>query len=208
MHPSQTNYIAAVAGELCGVTEDDSPPALLEQRTIVDLLEEAPEHLRWKGYMESFDPAANRWSLTLKPADACPYYVKHNPFASFKRIVRDRRRWERIDSEAGFFADVLNDDLPEFAWFTPNIWSDRATSRSTTRHVRANPPGGPLIWRPRRICSSPRLQGTCPCSSAASRSLQPLRIRARCAQVDPFVARDDHHAACSAKNAWTWRHVV
>ena len=124
MHPSQTNYIAAVAGELCGVTEDDPPPALLTQRTIVDLLEEAPGHLRWKGYMESFDPAANRWSPTLKPADACPYYVKHNPFGSFEGIVRDQQRWERIDSEAGFFADVLNNDLPEFAWFTPNIWSD------------------------------------------------------------------------------------
>jgi hypothetical protein len=124
MHPSQTNYIAAVAGELCGVTEDDPPRALLEQRTIVDLLEEAPGHLRWKGYMESFDPAANRWSLTLKPADAGPYYVKHNPFASFNGIVRCERRWEQIDSEAGFFADVLNNDLPEFAWFTPNMWSD------------------------------------------------------------------------------------
>jgi hypothetical protein len=74
--------------------------------------------------MESFDPAANRWSRTLKPADACPYYVKHNPFALFERIVRRRARWEQIDSEAGFFADVLNNDLPEFAWFTPNIWSD------------------------------------------------------------------------------------
>jgi Phosphoesterase family len=124
MHPSQTNYIAAVAGELCGATGDDPPPAFLKQRTIVDLLEEAPGHLRWKGYMESFDPAANRWSLTLKPADACPYYIKHNPFASFERIVRHRARWEQIDSEAGFFADVLNNDLPEFAWFTPNIWSD------------------------------------------------------------------------------------
>ena len=124
MHPSQTNYIAAIAGEICDVTEDDSPPALLKQRTIVDLLEEAPGHLRWKGYMESFDPAANRWSPTLKPADACPYYVKHNPFASFERIVGIQQRWERIDSEAGFFADVLNNDLPEFAWFTPNIWSD------------------------------------------------------------------------------------
>jgi Phosphoesterase family len=124
MHPSQTNYIAAVAGELCGVTEDDPPPALLGQRTIVDLLEEAPGQLRWKGYMESFDPAANRWSCTLTPADACPYYVKHNPFGSFEGIVRVQQRWERIDSEAGFFADVLNNDLPEFAWFTPNIWSD------------------------------------------------------------------------------------
>jgi hypothetical protein len=124
MHPSQTNYLATVAGELCGVTEDDPPPTLLTQRTIVDLLEEAPGGLRWKGYMESFDPAANRWSSTLKPADACPYYVKHNPFGSFEGIVREKQRWERIDSEAGFFADVLNNELPEFAWFTPNIWSD------------------------------------------------------------------------------------
>jgi hypothetical protein len=124
MHPSQTNYLAAVAGELCGVTEDDPPAALLPQRTVVDLLEEAPGQLRWKGYMESFDPAANRWSPTLQPADACPYYVKHNPFGSFENIVRNQRRWEQIDSEAGFFADVLNHDLPEFAWFTPNIWSD------------------------------------------------------------------------------------
>jgi phospholipase C len=123
MHPSQTNYIAAIAGELCGVIDDD-PPLLLKQRTIVDLLEEAPGQLRWKGYMESFDPAANRWSRTLTPADACPYYVKHNPFALFERIVRRQRRWELIDSDAGFFADVLNNDLPEFAWFTPNIWSD------------------------------------------------------------------------------------
>jgi Phosphoesterase family len=71
MHPSQTNYIAAIAGELCGVTQDDPPRPLLTQRMIVDLLEEA--QLRWKGYMENFDPAAHRWSATLEPADACPY---------------------------------------------------------------------------------------------------------------------------------------
>src|SRR5215469_16506502 len=52
MHPSQTNYIAAIAGELCNVTNDDQPP-LLAQRTIVDLIEEAPGRLRWKAYMES-----------------------------------------------------------------------------------------------------------------------------------------------------------
>ena len=47
MHPSQTNYIASIAGELCNVTSDDRPPPL-GQRTIVDLLEEAPGRLRWK----------------------------------------------------------------------------------------------------------------------------------------------------------------
>ena len=49
MHPSQTNYISSIAGELCNVTSDDRPP-LLDQRTIVDLLEEAPGNLKWKAY--------------------------------------------------------------------------------------------------------------------------------------------------------------
>jgi len=39
MHPSQTNYIASVAGELCNVSDDDRPSPLLRQQIIVDLLE-------------------------------------------------------------------------------------------------------------------------------------------------------------------------
>ena len=30
MHPSQTNYITSIAGELCNITDDDPPPQLLE----------------------------------------------------------------------------------------------------------------------------------------------------------------------------------
>ncbi|MBL8684615.1 MAG: phosphoesterase [Myxococcales bacterium] len=123
MHPSQTNYVASIAGELCGVTSDQHPP-LLKQRTIVDLIEEAPGRLRWKGYMESFVRDATPWTPELEPRDAFPYVVKHNPFALFESVVRDRDRWARIDNEAAFFADVLNGELPEFAWFTPNMWSD------------------------------------------------------------------------------------
>lgn len=51
MHPSQTNYIASIAGELCDVTNDEQLP-LLGQRNIVDLIEEAPGRLRWKAYLE------------------------------------------------------------------------------------------------------------------------------------------------------------
>lgn len=40
MHPSQTNYIASIAGELCNVTSDEAPPPLT-QRTIVDLIEDS-----------------------------------------------------------------------------------------------------------------------------------------------------------------------
>jgi hypothetical protein len=123
MHPSQTNYIASIAGELCNVTSDDRPP-LLPQRTIVDLIEEAPGRLRWKGYMESYVPNASPWTANFEPADGSPYFVKHNPFSSFASIVRNRERWLRIDNEAALFADLLNGDFPEYAWFTPNIWND------------------------------------------------------------------------------------
>ena len=42
MHPSQTNYIASIAGALCNVTNDERPE-LISERTIVNLLEEAEE---------------------------------------------------------------------------------------------------------------------------------------------------------------------
>jgi hypothetical protein len=123
MHPSQTNYIAAIAGELCNVTNDDRPP-LLPQRTIVDLLEEAPGRLRWKGYMESYVANAVPWTPKFEPADSLPYQIKHNPFSSFTAIVRSRERWSHIENEAALFADLLNGEFPDYAWFTPNIWND------------------------------------------------------------------------------------
>jgi hypothetical protein len=123
MHPSQTNYIAAIAGELCNVTNDDRPP-LLAQRTIVDLIKEAPGRLRWKAYMESYVPNAAPWTRDFSPKDGSPYFVKHNPFSSFASIVRSEERWRHIDNEAALFADLLNGDFPEYAWFTPNIWND------------------------------------------------------------------------------------
>jgi hypothetical protein len=123
MHPSQTNYIASIAGYLCNVTSDERPP-LLDDRTIVDLIEEAPGRIQWKGYMESYVPAATPWEPNFTPQDAYPYFIKHNPFASFSLIVRSKERWQRIDNEAGLFADLLNGEFPEYAWFTPNIWSD------------------------------------------------------------------------------------
>ena len=123
MHPSQTNYIASIAGALCNVTSDGRPAALAE-RTIVDLIEEAPGRIRWKGYMESYVREAYPWTPTFCPQDAPPYFIKHNPFSSFASIVRNEARWRQIDNEAGLFADLLNGEFPEFAWFTPNIWSD------------------------------------------------------------------------------------
>ncbi len=123
MHPSQTNYIASVAGELCNVTDDDSP-GLLPQRTIVDLIEEAPGNLRWKAYMDGYRAAKTPWTPELTPEDDFPYVIKHNPFSSYDNIVRSEARWSRIVDQAQFFKDVMAGDLPNYAWFTPDMWND------------------------------------------------------------------------------------
>ncbi|MGA9994542.1 MAG: alkaline phosphatase family protein [Pyrinomonadaceae bacterium] len=123
MHPSQTNYIASIAGELCNVTDDERPP-LLKQRTIVDLIEESPYGLRWKAYMESYIPQNTLWKPGLVPQDQYPYVIKHNPFSSFANIVKSKHRWRCIVDESELWKDLLNGTLPEYAWLTPNMWND------------------------------------------------------------------------------------
>jgi hypothetical protein len=123
MHPSQTNYIASIAGELCNVTDDEQPSAL-PQRTIVDLIEEAPGHLGWKAYMDSYIPQNTPWTPDLAPTDEYPYVIKHNPFSSFENIMRNEDRWNRIVSESQLWRDLLHEELPHYAWFTPNMWND------------------------------------------------------------------------------------
>ncbi len=122
MHPSQTNYIASVAGELCNMSDDDPPPQLLKQQTIVDLLE--AQGLEWKAYMDGYTPGLSPWTPDLVPADQYPYVIKHDPFSSYENIVRNEQRWARIVSQHQFFADVANGQLPHYAWFTPDMWND------------------------------------------------------------------------------------
>lgn len=125
MHPSQTNYIASLAGELCNVTYDTQPqPFPLPQRTVVDLIEESPYNLSWRAYMDSYIKQNQPWAPNFVPKDEFPYLVKHNPFSSFKTIVDNRDRWEKVEDEAGLWKDLINGTFPEYAWFTPNMWND------------------------------------------------------------------------------------
>lgn len=124
MHPSQTNYIASLAAELCNVTYDTRPPSPLPQRTVVDLIEESPAHLEWRAYMDSYIKQNNPWKEGFSPKDEYPYLIKHNPFSSFENIISNKDRWEKVGSETDLFKDLLNGTFPEYAWFTPNMWND------------------------------------------------------------------------------------
>ncbi|MEK6259984.1 MAG: alkaline phosphatase family protein [Planctomycetota bacterium] len=64
------------------------------------------------------------WTPDLTPLDDYPYLAKHDPFSSFAGIVRNPERWKCIVDEYQFWSDVINGQLPNYAWFTPNMWND------------------------------------------------------------------------------------
>ncbi len=136
-HPSQTNYLASLAAEVCAVTNDTPPIKPLMQQTLVDVLE--PAGVSWKAYMEGYpgDPWKAAWQDPNYPASDQPltefpkdgellarYFRKHNAFASFHTIQASQSRWSKIVSEVEFWDDVAGSSLPEYAWFTPDIWND------------------------------------------------------------------------------------
>lgn len=135
-HPSQTNYLAALAGEVCGVTNDTAPSAALPQRILTDQLREAG--LDWRAYMEGFpnEPWNPAWAGDYPPDQAplaeapndpgllARYFRKHNAFASFRSVQSDPAEWARIGDENAFWADVAGGTLPAYSWFSPDIWND------------------------------------------------------------------------------------
>ncbi len=56
--------------------------------------------------------------------DYPPYLNMHNPFVQFRAVQEDENQWTRIGTANDFLRDALNGTLPEFSWFTPDIWSD------------------------------------------------------------------------------------
>ncbi len=151
MHPSNTNYVASIAGETCNITADPSyltlmpgapsviAPAPLTPLTIVDRIRQ--KGLDWRAYMESYNPVEFPPQLTevMQPGtttvdlvatarhtvlDYPPYLNMHNAFVRFQSIFGDQAQWERISTLYDFYRDCLNDTLPEYSWISPDTWGD------------------------------------------------------------------------------------
>jgi len=140
-HPSQTNYLASLAGEVCGVTDDDMPDGPLMQENLTSLMQpkDGIQKTTWKAYMQS-NPNQEwnkNWKnpdypLSEQPVESYPndginlanYFRVHNPFSSFHDIQSSQKKWENIADENTFWNDVYKDTLPEYSWFTPDIWNN------------------------------------------------------------------------------------
>ena len=140
-HPSQTNYLASISGEVCGVTDDTPPASPLMQETITNLMQPVGgiQKTTWKAYMEAYpnEPWNKVWESPKYPPSEEPiteypndgiqlfrYARKHNPFSSYHDIQCSEKKWNNIQDEYAFWKDVYGKTLPEYSWFTPDIWND------------------------------------------------------------------------------------
>ena len=117
-HPSQPNYIAATCGAPL-VFNDDCQN--VDATNIVDLLEAGG--VTWKAYME--DLPADKIQCNVGK-----YFRKHNPFISYNNIRENPKRLERIVEAGQLQLDLAANALPEYSWYTPNIFDDGHTPES------------------------------------------------------------------------------
>jgi len=115
-HPSQPNYIAAIAGLPMGVTDDSKQD--IEGSHLIDLLE--AKGISWKAYMENLPADKSKHSKGL-------YFRKHNPFVSFNSIRNDPARLACIVDSSQLQIDISNGTAPQYCWYTPNIQNDGHT---------------------------------------------------------------------------------
>lgn len=115
-HPSQPNYIALTSGDTNGYTSDTSKSTTA--KNIVDLLE--AKHISWKSYQENWPGPC---STVTESSDAL-YYRKHNPFISYTDIQQNATRCAKIVDATQLQTDISSNNLPTYAWYTPNINND------------------------------------------------------------------------------------
>jgi hypothetical protein len=128
-HNSYPNYLAMVGGRLFDVDHRNSDKQVTirgRDNMIGDRLESADRN--WKAYVEDY-PAEPRPFLGATSGKL--YARKHVPFLSFEALQVDPARATAHivgvqSSERGnpFARDVAEGTLPEYSFYTPNMWND------------------------------------------------------------------------------------
>ncbi|KAF6820312.1 putative acid phosphatase [Colletotrichum plurivorum] len=123
-HPSQPNYIAALAGDYFGLNHDGRVRLPLNVSTIVDLLDW--RGLSWKAYMEDIPgPGYLADASDGHTGDGKWDYVrKHNPFVSFDSINLNGTRLLNIQDFLDWEKDFEAKTVPQYVFMTPNLVND------------------------------------------------------------------------------------
>jgi phospholipase C len=125
VHPSEPNYFWMVAGENFGILDDKDPSAhtIDSSSHIADQLELAG--LSWKAYEESMGEPCGLQSHGR-------YAAKHDPFVYFqdingwdgKAFQPSSRCEEHVVDFSQLDADIAANELPRYAFITPNLDND------------------------------------------------------------------------------------
>jgi Phosphoesterase family len=138
-HPSQGNYIAMVAGDTLGVTNDANVD--LQAQHIGDLLE--AKGLTWKAYVEDYP------GNCFLGGSSGAFARKHVPFLSFKNVSKNPSRCKNIVNSTEFDKDVKNNTLPNYSLFIPNLKNDGHDTGVTFADSYMSKKFGPLLKNPR-----------------------------------------------------------
>lgn len=142
-HPSQPNYIAMVAGDTLGVTDDLT--VTLDATHLADLLEANGDS--WKVYAESY-PGHCDLHGGIKGADG-DYVRRHVGFINFKNVQSDPRRCARIVNATELDSDIAAHSLPRFSFYIPNDNDNGHDTNIATADAFMQHRFGPLLQDPR-----------------------------------------------------------
>lgn len=122
-HPSLPNYIALTSGDTQGITSDCTN-CFVKQENLMDQIESSGR--TWKAYMEDMPAPCGL-------GNKGNYAQKHNPFVYYDDIRTDPARCQQDDVPySQFDRDLKNNQLPAFAWITPNLCNDAHDCPSAT----------------------------------------------------------------------------
>ncbi|KAF7859612.1 hypothetical protein EAF04_008691 [Stromatinia cepivora] len=146
-HPSEPNYLAAVAGDYFGLDGDPFVEVPENVSSVVDLLEH--KGITWGLYQEDMPYTGYQgmdWRNDVTGADA--YVRKHNPEILFTNVVNNSDRLELIKNTTMFASDLAENKLPQWCFITPNMTSDGHDSSVTVAGKWLQEFLGPLLDDP------------------------------------------------------------
>ncbi|CAG80249.1 phosphoesterase family-domain-containing protein [Yarrowia lipolytica] len=122
-HPSMPNYVGSVGGDYFGIFDDAFVRVPENVSTVVDLLDS--KNISWGEYQEHQPYTGFKGMNYSRQSDYAPDYVrKHNPLIIYDSVVANPNNLGYIKNYTEFDKDVKNNDLPQWAFITPNMTND------------------------------------------------------------------------------------
>lgn len=121
-HPSQPNYIAAVSGDYYGDASDSFKRVPSEVATVADLLD--TRNISWGEYQEHQPYTGYQGYEFTDEQGSNDYVRKHNPLVNYDSVANSKHRLGNLKNFTEFYRDLDRNDLPQWAFITPNMTND------------------------------------------------------------------------------------